>query len=60
MRRGAGCGHQCISSRGAAVRAYQAPTTSYIVVLDKAGKVTYTGAGAEQDVTAALAHGVGN
>ncbi|PYO95294.1 MAG: hypothetical protein DMD60_13470 [Gemmatimonadetes bacterium] len=47
-------------ARGAAVRAYQAPTTSYIVVLDKAGKVTYTGAGAEQDVATALAHVVGN
>jgi peroxiredoxin len=45
---------------GAAVRAYQAPTTSYIVVLDKAGKVTYTGAGAEQDVAAALARVAGN
>jgi len=40
---------------GAAVRAYQAPTTSYIVVLDKSGKVAYTGAGAEQDVAAVLA-----
>ena len=45
---------------GAAVRAYQAPTTSYIVVLDGAGKVTYTGAGAEQDVAAALRGVVGN
>jgi len=39
---------------GAAVRAYQAPTTSYIVVLDRAGKVVYTGAGAEQDISAVL------
>ena len=45
---------------GAAVRAYQAPTTSYIVVLDKAGKVRYTGAGAEQDVATALEQVVGN
>ena len=45
---------------GAAVRAYQAPTTSYIVVLDKAGKVSYTGAGAEQDVATALEHLVGH
>ena len=44
---------------GAAVRAYQAPTTSYIVVLDKSGKVSYTGAGAEQDVARALAQVVG-
>jgi thioredoxin-like negative regulator of GroEL len=39
---------------GAAVRAYQAPTTSYVVVLDRAGHVTYTGAGAEQDIAAVL------
>jgi len=39
---------------GAAVRAYQAPTTSYIVVLDKSGKVAYTGAGAGQDIAAVL------
>jgi thiol-disulfide isomerase/thioredoxin len=45
---------------GAAVRAFQAPTTSYIVVLDKAGKVTYTGAGAEQDMATALRAVVGN
>ena len=45
---------------GAAVRAYQAPTTSYIVVLDKVGKVRYTGAGAEQDVATALEQVVGN
>jgi peroxiredoxin len=42
-------------SAGAAVRAYAAPTTSYIVVLDKTGKVTYTGTGAEQDIAAVLA-----
>ncbi|MGH7547536.1 MAG: TlpA family protein disulfide reductase [Gemmatimonadales bacterium] len=39
---------------GAAVRAYQAPTTSYIVVLDKAGKVVYTGAGEDQDIAVVL------
>ena len=39
---------------GAAVRAYEAPTTSYIVVVNKAGTVTYTGTGAEQDIAAAL------
>lgn len=44
---------------GAAVRAYQAPTTSYIVVLDKTGKVAYTGAGAEQDVASVLARVTG-
>jgi len=39
---------------GTAVRAYEAPTTSYIVVVDKTGTVTYTGTGAEQDIAAAL------
>ena len=39
---------------GAAVRAYEAPTTSYVVVVNKAGAVTYTGTGDEQDIAAAL------
>ena len=39
---------------GAAVRAYEAPTTSYIVVVDKSGTVTYTGTGAEQDIAVAV------
>jgi len=39
---------------GAAVRAFEAPSTSYIAVLDAAGKVVYTGVGAEQDIDAAL------
>lgn len=39
---------------GSATRAFQAPATSYVVVLDKAGKVVYTGVGAEQDLDAAL------
>jgi peroxiredoxin len=43
---------------GAAVRAYEAPTTSYIVVVDKRGTVTYTGTGAEQDIAAVLKKGV--
>ena len=40
---------------GAAVRAYDAPTTSYVVVLDAQGKVVYTGVGEEQDIEAAVA-----
>jgi thiol-disulfide isomerase/thioredoxin len=40
--------------RGAATRAFEAPNTSYIVVLDADGKVTYTGTGAHQDVAAAV------
>jgi thiol-disulfide isomerase/thioredoxin len=41
-------------SDGHAVRAFQAPSTSYVVVLDSAGKVAYTGLGEEQDIEAAL------
>ena len=40
---------------GAAVRAYDAPTTSYIVILDRSGKVAYTGTGSDQDVDGAMA-----
>jgi thiol-disulfide isomerase/thioredoxin len=40
--------------KGAAVRAFQAPSTSYIAVLDAGGKVIYTGVGADQDIDAAL------
>jgi len=39
---------------GRAVRAFLAPGTSYIVVLDAAGRVTYTGSGANQDIEAAV------
>jgi thiol-disulfide isomerase/thioredoxin len=40
--------------RGAAVRAYEAPTTSVIVILDGEGKVAYTGVGAQQDLLSAV------
>jgi thiol-disulfide isomerase/thioredoxin len=39
--------------RGAAVRAYNATTTSIVVMLDAQGRVAYTGVGAEQDLVAA-------
>jgi len=39
---------------GAAVRAFQAPSTSYIAVLDAKGRVVYTGVGADQNIEAAL------
>ena len=39
---------------GAAVRAFQAPSTSYIAVLDSRGKVVYTGVGGDQDIEAAM------
>ena len=44
---------------GAAVRAFQAPSTSYIAVLDAKGKVVYTGVGADQNIEAALERAVG-
>ena len=39
---------------GAAVRAFQAPSTSYIAVLDAKGKVVYTGVGEDQNIEAAM------
>ncbi len=45
---------------GAAVRAYQAPTTSYLVALDARGRVVYTGTGDDQDVDAALRRATGS
>ncbi|MCK5650156.1 MAG: TlpA family protein disulfide reductase [Gemmatimonadetes bacterium] len=39
---------------GNAVRAFSAPSTSYVVVLDADGRVVYTGAGDSQDLVAAL------
>lgn len=45
---------------GAAVRAFKAPTTSYIVVLDAGGKVVYTGTGEDQDIMAAVGRAVGD
>jgi thiol-disulfide isomerase/thioredoxin len=43
---------------GAAVRAFQAPSTSYIAVLDAKGRVVYTGVGEDQDIDAALKRAV--
>jgi len=39
---------------GAAVRAFQAPSTSYIAVLDAKGRVVYTGVGEDQNIEAAI------
>lgn len=41
-------------ARGRATRAFRAPTTSYIVILDAEGTVAYTGVGAGQDLAGAL------
>jgi thiol-disulfide isomerase/thioredoxin len=40
--------------QGAAVRAFQAPVTGYVAVLDARGRTVYTGAGEDQDLEAAL------
>jgi thiol-disulfide isomerase/thioredoxin len=45
---------------GAAVRAYQAPTTSYVVVVNSAGQVVYTGTGSDQDIEAAIRRATGS
>ena len=39
---------------GKAAGAFDAPATSYVVVLDNRGKVVYTGLGGKQDLEAAL------
>jgi thiol-disulfide isomerase/thioredoxin len=46
-------------ANGSAVRAFQAPSTSYIVLLDGNGKVVYTGLGEDQNIEAALQKVVG-
>lgn len=41
--------------KGVGVRAYDVPSTSFVVVIDSAGKVVYTGSGEKQDLVAAVA-----
>ena len=41
-------------AQGKATEAYDVPATSYVVVLDRAGKVVYTGQGADQNLEAAV------
>lgn len=36
--------------KGAAVKAYSAPATAYVVIVDAAGRVAYTGTGGNQDL----------
>lgn len=45
--------------RGVAVRAYDVPTTSFVVIVDAQGKVAYTGVGGDQDIEGALRKVVG-
>jgi thiol-disulfide isomerase/thioredoxin len=47
-------GDQYFDTHGDASGAYDAPATSYVVVIDKTGKVVYTGLGGKQDLEAAI------
>jgi peroxiredoxin len=39
---------------GVSIRAYQVPATSYVVIIDRAGKIAYTGSGGTQDLDTPL------
>jgi thiol-disulfide isomerase/thioredoxin len=41
-------------TRGRATRAFDAPGTGFIVILDEDGAVAYTGTGTEQDISGAI------
>ena len=41
---------------GTSIRAYNVPATSYVVIVDRAGKVAYTGSGGDQDLDTPLRH----
>jgi hypothetical protein len=45
--------------KGTATDAYDAAATSYVVVLDKAGIVVYTGLGGSQNIEAAVKKALG-
>jgi len=52
-------GRVLFDAKGAAVRAFQVPTTSFIAVLDSTGVVRYTGTGKDQDIEGAIRGVVG-
>ena len=47
-------GEQLFDTRGDATGKWDVPATSYVVVLDKHGKVVYTGVGGDQNIEAAI------
>ena len=51
---------QLFDRKGEASGAYDAPATSYIVILDAAGKVIYTGLGGKQDLEPAIRKAIGS
>jgi thiol-disulfide isomerase/thioredoxin len=50
---------QVFDRKGNASGAYDAPATSYVVVLDKSGVVVYTGLGGKQNLEAAIKKALG-
>lgn len=52
-------GRILFDARGRATRAFMAPSTSYVVALDAAGRVVYTGVGEDQDIATAAARALG-
>ncbi len=51
--------HQVLfDANGAATDAYAVPATSYVVVVDRAGKIVYTGLGGDQQLEAAVRKGL--
>ena len=50
---------QLFDRKGAASGAYDAPATSYVVIVDRAGKVVYTGLGGKQDLEPAIRKALG-
>ncbi|MEP7087828.1 MAG: TlpA disulfide reductase family protein [Gemmatimonadota bacterium] len=51
--------HQVLyDTQGNATDAYAVPATSYVVVVDKSGKIVYTGLGGDQKLEAAVAKGL--
>jgi thiol-disulfide isomerase/thioredoxin len=45
---------QLFDRKGEATGSYDVPATSYVVVIDKAGKIVYTGLGGKQNLESAL------
>lgn len=47
-------GEHFFDTHGQATDAYDVPATSFVVVIDKAGKIVYTGLGGKQDLEGAV------
>jgi thiol-disulfide isomerase/thioredoxin len=47
-------GEQLFDTKGDATDKWDVPATSYVVVLDKAGRIVYTGVGGTQDIDRAI------